>query len=147
MYGGMDDVPPAPVYHPPAPLVAADRTAANAARFNQAKETSALNTRASIDALRNAMAASNRLGSGMEFRETGKIVQKGMGDISAVDRQNAISDLASTEDVGNRNFDAANSQASTKYSGELTARGQDIGAANARRSSLLELARLKATLY
>lgn len=111
---GEADLPPQPIFTP-APLPSpSDRRAANDAAFGRAKERTAVNSRASIDALRNAMAASNRLGSGAEMRGTTAVVTRGQGNLDDLVRAQTIEDLRQTEHETDRNFAAQNANARTQ---------------------------------
>lgn len=103
-------VPPAPT---PPPLV--DPGSANAAALSRARDQIGVNSRASIDALRNEFAGRNLQGSNIEAAKIGDIVMAGQGQMADTLREQAIQEAARAQAVEDRN-----------YAGGLTTRGQDV---------------------
>ena len=102
---------------PPERLAPPDTSEAEKATFNRAKDQQGLITRSALSGLQGSLAGRGMLGSGLEGRETGKIVQQGAGELGNLSREQAIQHAA----LGQKNAEAA-------FAGGITQRGQDISA-------------------
>lgn len=100
---------------PNAHIEAPDASAANAASFARAKDQAGQIAQSALQGLRSSLGGRGLLGSGAEFRGTGNIAAKGMGQLGDVNREQAIQNAAAAQDF-----------AKTAYAGDITQRGQDI---------------------
>lgn len=100
---------------------APDMTDANAQIFGRAKDQAGQVGRSSLQSMRDELGATGMLGSGAEVQGTRDIASKGMGLIGEVSRDNAINESSQKADF-----------AKMKYQGDITQRGQDIAAQEAR---------------
>jgi hypothetical protein len=143
--------------------------AASDAAYASAKDRIGLTGRASLDALHEEMGARNISGSGIEGAETANLISGMQGELGSTARQQSQGDLArmqavadmvygtesgaATANAGNQvaqrgqDLGSLTSQSATRYSGELTARGQTLGAesdlVSQRRASVQALAALR----
>jgi hypothetical protein len=92
-----------------------DMTAANAAEFARAKDQVGQTARGALTGLAGAMAGRGVLGSGVEGRGIGNVINKGQGELGDVSRQQAINNAALQEQ-----------NALASYQGDITQRGQNI---------------------
>lgn len=92
-----------------------DSSASDAASFATAKDKVGNLSRASLDSLNGELGATGMLGGGAQVQGTKDIIQSGAGELGQVARDQAVTD-------SNRAADFAK----TKYSGDITQRGQDI---------------------
>lgn len=99
----------------PAGVAPVDTTAANAAIFARAKDQVGQTAQGALTGLRSALAGRGLLGSGAESRGTQNVVTAGLGELGDVSREQAI-----------KGADVAQRTAETNYAGGLTQRGQDI---------------------
>lgn len=133
---------PAP-YQPPQQPTWEDTRATLDAAYNRAKEITGQNNRASLGALRNFMASSNRMGSGAEGRAAGRIVQAGEQALSNVGRDNEIGAGQQKIDFVGKNY-AANRDDAAKVAGSRfdiwnAKNSNAIARDNANRQSILSL--------
>lgn len=91
--------------------------AGDAAAFSRAKDTVGRNTAASLKSLTNQFAGRGLRGSSIEGGEIGRAVGAGAGQLDDVARSQAVA-----------GSDRAVDLAKTAYQGDVTQRGQDIGA-------------------
>lgn len=133
---------PAPYQPPPQPTWEDTRATLDAA-YNRAKEITGQNNRASLGALRNFMASSNRMGSGTEGRAAGRIVQANEQALSNVGRENEIG--AATQKIDfvrgnyNANRDDASKVAGSKFDIWNAKNRNQIDRDNSTRQSILSL--------
>ena len=100
--------------------MAFDEAGARAAAFARAKDQQGQISRSSIDALKNLMAETGGLGSGLEAGSMGQIVGGAAGNLGDMTREQYIQDLNRAAQVSDREAQAG-----------LTRRGQDLSAHNA----------------
>lgn len=100
------------------PIAFPDTTAATDAVFARAKDKAALNARASLRGLTEAMASRNMLGSGVESAGMGEVVGRAGQSVGDTIREQAIQEAAARQRA-----------AEMEYQGRITQRGQDINAA------------------
>lgn len=103
------------------PVTRVDTSGARAAEFARAKDQVGQTTAGAITGLRSAMAGRGTLGSGSEGSSIAGIINAGQGQLGEVSRDAAI-----------KGAGAAEHAADMTYQGDITQRGQDIGAAEAR---------------
>jgi hypothetical protein len=106
-----------------------DTSGAEAAAFARAKDKVGQVSQGAITSLRSAAGATGQLGSGAAMRQTGNVINAGQGELGQVARDQAIEGARSAGDTSKFN-----------YSGAVTQRGQDIGAATANRGLDIEAA-------
>ncbi len=98
-----------------------DMTAANNASFATAKDKSGAVARSSLDSLRGELGATGMLGSGAEVQGTKDIISDAAGLQGQVVR-----------DAAGKEADLRADAAKTKYAGDITQRGQDVAAQEAK---------------
>ena len=101
--------------------------------FARAKDKAGQLAASSLTALRNSMAATNTLGSGIERGETRRVLNDTNANLGETVREQAI------QEVGQRQHEA-----DTQYQGRITQRGQNL---QARQASLAALAQQIGALY
>ncbi len=130
-------------YVPPPQPTWEDTRATLDAAFNRAKEITGQNNRASLGALRNFMAGTNRAGSGTEGRAAGRIIQANEQALSNVGRDNEIGAGVQKIDFVRNNYNAnrddASKVAGSNYDIWNAKNRNAIDAANANRQSILQL--------
>lgn len=104
----------------PGPIKAPDTSAASAAAFARAKDQVGQIARGAVTGLRSTMGASGR----GQSRPMSNAINHGVGQLGEVSRDQAIKDA-----------DLAEQNELARYNGEVTMRGQDVAAQNARYQS------------
>lgn len=113
-----------------------DRSGANAAIFARAKDQVGDASQGALAGLRSQLGGRGMLGSGAESRGTASVVNKGLGQLGEVTRQQAITDTDIGQRTAEANYQGGISQrgqdisaAGTDYQGKIAQRGQDVSAA------------------
>ncbi len=106
----------------------ASRTAAEGAAFGRAKDRIGLATQGLIKAVRSNMAGRGISGSSIEREGVSGALNQGAGEVGDVIRDQAIEGLRRDQSVEDRN-----------YSGDITQRGQDLSALQARRNYAFQI--------
>ena len=102
--------------------------AARAAAFARAKDMAAKIAQSGVTGLRNAMASRGIGGSGIEVGGTGEILGNATNQLGNVSQEQLIQDL-----------EQQRHESDISYQGNITQRGQDIQAEQARRAALMGL--------
>lgn len=113
-------------------VVAPDFTAAQNAAFARAKDREGQLAQGALTGLRSSLGGRGLLGSGAEFRGTANIVNKALGNLGEVNREQAIQNAAGAVD-----------QMKMGYQGDITQRGQDITQAQNMNQNNLALAQMQ----
>lgn len=108
----------------------ADRTAAESAAFGRAKDRVGLATQGLLKSIRNNFAKRGLSGSPLAMSREAGALESGAGQIGEVIRDQAIEGLRRQYDVRDQN-----------YQGDISQRGQDISAEQARQNLVLSLVR------
>lgn len=105
-----------------------EERAARAAAFGRAKETAALNARASMSALEDMTADRGLMGSSVEAAKGGQIIGAAQSDVADFTREQLMQDLNRAKEVANM-----------KYQGGITQRGQELGRQQQIQSAIMSL--------
>lgn len=108
---------PPPAAPPPAQIQTPDLREAQDAEFARAKDKVGMSSSAALASLRSSLGGRGMLGGQGEYRGTQNVATAGLGQLGDVAREQAIQGGA-----------ADRQQALAGYSGQVTQRGQDIGA-------------------
>lgn len=134
-YGTMGSGTPKAAPGHVAPINMLSRTAAEDAAYGRARDQAGEEMRAGADSLSDEMSARGISGGGVEGALLGQILTKGQGQLGEVNREQAVDRMRRADQVQDTNYQGDIQQRSQ----DLTARGQDIEAQNARQSNAMRL--------
>lgn len=117
---------------------AVDNTAANAARFGQAKDQAGQTARASLTALRDELGGRGMLGGGVEAGATSGLIERAAQGSNDMTRQNAITDANQANENAQLNYTGSITQRGQDESLYATTRGQDLNAQQGRDANALQ---------
>ncbi|SRR6266542_1757286 len=128
--------PPPPLPPRVNPISMADTTASQNAEFSKAKDRVGRVGRASMNALSGEMRARGISGSGIEASEIGNRVDQASGALGDVANNQAVDALKRRYQIDD-----------TNYQGDISQRGQDIGAGESNASRAMQALQLRANLH
>lgn len=115
-----------------------DNTAANAARFAQAKDQAGQTARGSLTALRDELGGRGMLGGGVEAGATSGLIERAAQGANDMTRQNAITDANQNEENALATYQGGITQRGQDQSYGATLRGQDLSAQQNRDANALQ---------